>query len=288
MAAACRVSSVRSVVRFGGRHGSGAEARGGEQVGTGGLAGIGGEGDEGLARLPRGQRRAGPFPVRGDVHALPGGVGGDRGGAEVGRGGQLRQHRDEPDAEPVAFGFRRGVRGDEPDRGLRPGVAAGQRRAPEGGPAGHRDDRAARRERGEQRLAQPVERLLDVGVPVAAERLPRVVLQRTRQRGGAGVEHENAGPVGVDELPGHGGVGRVGAHRGEGLAEFGAQFFQRGAVAGDPDDRGAGPVERGGDSPAEPPAGPGDQRGRALNVIAWHNDSPGVLRVPAAGRLAAY
>ena len=112
---------------------------------------------------------------------------------------------------------------------------------------------------------------------LTAERLPRVVLQRTRQRGGAGVEHENAGPVGVDELPGHGGVGRVGAHRGEGLAEFGAQFFQRGAVAGDPDDRGAGPVERGGDSPAEPPAGPGDQRGRALNVIAWHNDSPGVL-----------
>ena len=49
-----------------------------------------------------------------------------------------------------------------------------------------------------------------------------------------------AGPVGVDELPGHDRVGRVGGHRGEGLAEFGAQFLQRGAVAGDPDDVRAG------------------------------------------------
>jgi len=106
------------------------------------------------------------------------------------------------------------------------------------------------------------------------------MLERARQRRGAGVEHQDAGPVGVDELPGHGGVGRVGAYRGEGLAEFGAQFLQRGAIAGDPDDRRAGPVERGGDAPAEPPAGAGDQRGRALNVIAWHNDSPGVLEFP--------
>ena len=38
--------------------------------------------------------------------------------------------------------------------------------------------------------------------------------------------------------------------------------------------------ERGGDAPAEPAAGPGDQRGRALDVIAWHSDSPGVLEFP--------
>jgi hypothetical protein len=107
-----------------------------------------------------------------------------------------------------------------------------------------------------------------------------VLLERARQRRGAGVEHENARPVGVDELPGHGGVGHVGAHRGEGLAELGAQVSQGGAVACDPDDRRARPAERGGDAPAEPPAGAGDQRGRALNVIAWHNDSPGVLQFP--------
>ena len=114
-----------------------------------------------------------------------------------------------------------------------------------------------------------------------------MLLERARQRRGAGVEHQDAGPVGVDELPGHGGVGRVGAHRGEGLAELGAQFAQGGAVAGDPDDGRARPAERGGDAPAEPPAGPGDQRGRALDVIAWHNDSPGVLQLlpPVVWRL---
>lgn len=70
-----------------------------------------------------------------------------------------------------------------------------------------------RRQRSQQRLARPVEYVRDVDLPVAAERLPRVVLDRPRQRDGPGVEHQDGRTPGVDELPG------------------------RAAIAGDPDDR---------------------------------------------------
>src|SRR5215472_15765384 len=82
-------------------------------------------------------------------------------------------------------------------------------------------------------------------------------LDRPRQRGGAGVEHQNARAVGVGELPGHGRVGGIDRYRGEGFAEFCAQFFQQGAIAGDPDDLRARLAQGGGDATAEAPAGAG-------------------------------
>ena len=78
--------------------------------------------------------------------------------------------------------------------------------------------------------------------------------------GGARVQHQDAGPAGVDEPPGHVRVGGVGGHRGERAADFGAQLVQRAAVAGHPGDLRARPGQGGGDAPAEAPAGPGDQR----------------------------
>jgi hypothetical protein len=108
-----------------------------------------------------------------------------------------------------------------------------------------------------------VENVRNVDVPVAAERLPRVVLDRPRQRVGAGVEHQDGGTVGVDELASDDGVGRVSGDRGERFAEPRAQFFQRSAVAGDPDDRRARLAQGDGDATAEAPAGPGHQRRRA-------------------------
>jgi hypothetical protein len=71
-----------------------------------------------------------------------------------------------------------------------------------------------------------------------------------------------AGPVGVHELPGHGRVCGLGRHRGKGFAEFCAHFFQRGEVAGDPDDLRARPAQGGGDAAAKPPASAGYQRHR--------------------------
>src|ERR1035438_2126590 len=70
------------------------------------------------------------------------------------------------------------------------------------------------------------------------------------------------------------GVRGVGGHPGEGLTQLSAQFLQRAAVAGDPDDMGAGAAQCGGDTPAEAPAGPGDQRRRPGYFIPGHNEPP--------------
>src|ERR1700733_5634696 len=105
------------------------EARRGEQVGVPVVALVGGEVEDGLADLLGGQGRPGLLQVRGDVLAVPGRVGGDRGRAEVGGRRQLRQQRDEPDAEAIPLGLGGGVAGEEPDRGLSAGVAAAERRA---------------------------------------------------------------------------------------------------------------------------------------------------------------
>jgi hypothetical protein len=119
----------------------------------------------------------------------------------------------------------------------------------------------------QQRLAGPVEHLLDVDQPGAAEGLPGVVVQRPRQRAGAGAQHQRARAVGIQQLTGDGGVGGVGGDRGERLAKLGLQLLEPGAVAGDPDDVGAGLGERGGGGAAEASAGAGDQRGGSCELL---------------------
>src|ERR1022692_40302 len=71
-----------------------AKACGAEQVGILVVAWAG-EIDDRLAGLLRGERRA----AGGGARALPGGVGSGEHRAQRGRGGQLRKHRDEPDAQ---------------------------------------------------------------------------------------------------------------------------------------------------------------------------------------------
>jgi hypothetical protein len=79
-----------------------------------------------------------------------------------------------------------------------------------------------------------VERVLDIDVPGAAERLPGVVVQRSRQRAGPGVERQRARVVGVDELAGDGGIGRVGGDRGERVAMLGPQLLEPGTSRATP------------------------------------------------------
>src|SRR3984957_2910855 len=105
------------------------EARRGEQIGVPVVARVGREVEDGLPDLLRGQGGPGLGQVGGDVLAVPGRVGRDRGRAEVGGRRQLRQQRDEPDAEAFPHGLGGGVAGEEPDGGLGAGVAAAERRA---------------------------------------------------------------------------------------------------------------------------------------------------------------
>src|SRR5262249_22523443 len=146
-----------------------AEAGGGEQVGALVVAGAGDDvGDRG-AHLLRGERRAEAVEKGGDIDALPGGVGGDSCRAPDCLRGELRQHGGEFDARRVPAGLRRGIRGDEPDGGLGSGIAATERRAVDRGSAGEGDNNAAWLEGKQQRLAGPVEHVLYVDFPVAAE-----------------------------------------------------------------------------------------------------------------------
>jgi hypothetical protein len=93
-----------------------------------------------------------------------------------------------------------------------------------------------------------------------------VLVDRAEQRAGAGVEHQDARPVHIDELPGGHRVSRVGGHRGERVADLGLRLLQAGLVAGDADDAGAGAGQRGGDGAAEAAAGPGDDGGGSGDV----------------------
>ena len=86
-----------------------AQARPPEPVRAVAAAGAGGELGDRLAHLLGGEHRAHLAPEGLGVGALPGGVGGDRGRAQLRGRGQLRQHRDEPDAERAPLGLVRGV-----------------------------------------------------------------------------------------------------------------------------------------------------------------------------------
>jgi hypothetical protein len=101
--------------------------RWGEQVGILVVAGVDDEVDDGLADLLWGERRTEIIQEGGGVHALVARVGGYRGGAKVGRHGQLGEHGGESDAERAAFRLGLGVGGEEPDGGLGAGVAAAER-----------------------------------------------------------------------------------------------------------------------------------------------------------------
>ena len=167
-----------------------------------------------------------------------------------------------------------GVAGEEADRGLGARVPARQGRALQRGPAGHGDHRAPGRERRQQRLARPVEGVLDVHLPGLAERLPGVLVQWAGQRGRTGVEDEDPRPVGVDEVAGRVRVGDVGDHGSERVAQLGVQARERVAVPGDPHDARSGRAEGFGDRAPEAPASPGDQRGRAGYLRSCHDDPP--------------
>src|SRR6185312_3822924 len=122
--------------------------------------------------------------------------------------------------------------------------------------------------------AHPAEGVPDVHVPGAAERLPRMPLDRPQQRRGAGVEHQQVRPVRVDELPGQRRVGRVARHRGKRLAELGPDLGELAAVPGDAGHPRPGLGERGGDAAAEPPAGSGHDRSRAADLVSGHDNLP--------------
>jgi hypothetical protein len=103
---------------------------------------------------------------------------------------------------------------------------------------------------------------MGVRVPVAAERLPGLLLKRRHVRRGPGVEHQQAGLVVADQPLGERLAGGVPGHRHEPLAQFLGRQFQCAPVPGDPHDRGARGGQRGRDRAPETPAGPGDD--------GWH------------------
>jgi hypothetical protein len=83
------------------------------------------------------------------------------------------------EAVPVQLGPRRFVSrvpAYVPNGGLGAGVSATERRSAQDGSAGHRDDHAARRQRFPQCRPGPGEDVPGVGVPVAAEGLPGLLV----------------------------------------------------------------------------------------------------------------
>ena len=79
-----------------------------------------------------------------------------------------------------------------------PGVAAAEWRAVDRGSAGEGDDRSAWLQGEQRRLAGPVEHVLHVDFPVAAEGLPGLPVNRPRQP--PGVEDQRVEAVRVEEL----------------------------------------------------------------------------------------
>ncbi len=106
-----------------------------------------------------------------------------------------------------------------------------------------------------------MERVLHVDLPVPAEGLPGLLPERAAQRGRPGVEHQDVRPVGVDELPGHDGIGGVGGDGRDRAAELGGQLGESAAVAGHRDHVRAGRAECRRDAAAQAPAGAGDDGG---------------------------
>jgi hypothetical protein len=107
------------------------------------------------------------------------------------------------------------------------------------GSAANHDHAAARPKRLEQSIAQPVERDPDIGLPVDRERLPRLLLQRTRERACVGHQNHGLRLIAVEEAAGHRGVTGIGDLRLDGAGAVGRLRKRRRGV-GHGDHRGAG------------------------------------------------
>lgn len=123
-----------------------------------------------------------------------------------------------------------------------------------------------------------------VGVPVAAEGLPGLLVHGRHVRRGPGVEDEQSWTVFADHVLRESFVGGIGGDGCEALAEFVAYGEQPLLVAGDADDAGARGDERGGDRAPEAAAGTGDNGG--LEEIG-HRTLRSGGRVRSASRPAA-
>ncbi len=220
----------------------------------------GGDLQHGLSDLLRGE--GGPQGLNEllDVDALPLGVGRDRLRAEFGRRRQRGQHRDELDAKPRPFRLERGVAGDESDGGLGPRVAATERRAVDRRAAGDRDHGAAGRQRAPQRVADPVECLRYIDIPVLAEGLPGLLLQWAHLRCRPGAEHHRARLVLVDQPAVRYAGSAASAATAVKSASSPRNVSSSGTVAGDADDACPGCRKGGGDAAAESATGAGDDR----------------------------
>ena len=258
--------------------------------------GIGGQLQHGFADLLGGEDGLQAVDERVAVDALARRVARDPDRADAARRGELGQQRDEPDAQPRPLGLVGGVPAQVADGGLGAGVPAAERRPGQRGAAGHRDHRAARRQRLPQRRSDPGEGVPGVGVPVAAEGVPRLLVDRRHVRRAPRVEHQQAGTVVVEHGPRKGLVGGVADQRREGVAELGVHRAQVLLAAGDADHGVARGDQCGGDRAPEAAAGPGDDGGgwvRHGNSVRWRcvpietrarrrNPSPG--RRPVAVR----
>src|SRR5262245_1171003 len=103
-------------------------------------------------------------------------------------------------------------------------------------------------------------------MPVDGERLPRLVLERTHYRVGAGDQDENLRLVLVQQAPRHCRVGRIRDH-GPDVRADGGQLGKRRAGPGDRDHRSASLGERTGDPTPQTPASANDDSGPARQVI---------------------
>jgi len=136
------------------------------------------------------------------------------------------------------------------------------------GSAAHHHHPAARRQRLQQRRTQPGERDLDIGMPVHGERLPRLVLERTHHRVGAGDQDEHLRLVPVQQAQRHRRVGRI-RDLGADVGAGGGQLGKCRAGPGDRDHRSTSLGERASDPTPQAPAGANHDRGPARQVT--HN-----------------
>jgi hypothetical protein len=125
-----------------------------------------------------------------------------------------------------------------------------------------------------------VERLGDVDLPVAAEGLPGVVLQRPGQGVRAGVENDDCRVVLVEQPPRHRGIGGVRPNSDEPFPQV-LELLQGCPVMGDPDDPRPRIQQRCADGPAETAARARHECGCA-GQLARHRTAGCPVRSPSA------
>src|SRR5262249_2261715 len=152
------------------------------------------------------------------------------------------------------------------NRRLGPCIAATEWRAGKGCPAAHDDHGAARAKRLQKRLAHPVERNPHIGVPVERKGVPCLLVERPKQRTGAGYERKDVRLMSINELAWNRWVGRI---RGCSLQRRTQrrQFSKRPLVPSDRQHGGPGCAKSLSDASAEPTAGAYDYGTSALEVV---------------------